>query len=49
MAFRAAYEGIFDEVIVIAAPGAASPDICALPWKSLSRPIYPLDADTVWP
>jgi len=49
MAFRAAYEGIFDEVIVIAAPGAASPDICALPWKQLTRPIYPLDVNAVWP
>ena len=27
MAFRAGYEGIFDEVVIVAAPGAANPDI----------------------
>ena len=42
MAFRAAYEGLYDEVIVVAAPGAASPDLVSLPWKRLPRPIYPL-------
>jgi microcystin degradation protein MlrC len=49
MAFRAAYEGIYDEVIVVAAPGAASPDLVSLPWQHLPRPIYPLDPDVPWP
>lgn len=49
MAFRAGYEDIFDEVIIVAAPGAANPDIANLPWKRLPRPIYPLDADLTWP
>jgi microcystin degradation protein MlrC len=49
MAFRAAYEGLYDEVIVVAAPGAASPDLVSLPWKNLPRPIYPLDPETAWP
>ena len=49
MAFRAAYEGIFDEVIIIAAPGAANPDLRSLTWKHLPRPIYPLDPETTWP
>ncbi len=49
MAFRAGYEGIFDEVIIVAAPGAANPDIAGLPWQHLPRPIYPLDPDLVWP
>jgi microcystin degradation protein MlrC len=49
MAFRAAYEGIYDEVIVVAAPGAASPDLVSLPWQHLPRPIYPLDLDVTWP
>ena len=49
MAFRAAYEGIYDEVIVVAAPGAASPDLVSLPWQHLPRPIYPLDPDVTWP
>jgi microcystin degradation protein MlrC len=48
MAFRAAYEGLYDEVIVVAAPGAASPDLVSLPWKRLPRPIYPLDPETSW-
>jgi len=49
MAFRAAYEGLYDEVIVVAAPGSASPDLASLPWKRLPRPIYPLDPETSWP
>lgn len=49
MAFRAAYEGIYDEVIVVAAPGAANPDLASLSWQHLPRPIYPLDPDVSWP
>jgi microcystin degradation protein MlrC len=49
MAFRAAYEGLYDEVIVVAAPGAASPDLASLPWQRLRRPIYPLDRTMSWP
>lgn len=49
MAFRAAYEGISDEVLIIKAPGAANPDLPSLPWRHLGRPIYPLDSDVTWP
>jgi microcystin degradation protein MlrC len=49
MAFRAGYEGLFDEVIIVAAPGAANPDLTSLPWKHLPRPIYPLDPEVTWP
>lgn len=49
MAFRAAYEGLFEEVLIIDAPGAASPKLAELPWKHIRRPIYPLDPDTAWP
>jgi microcystin degradation protein MlrC len=49
MAFRAAYEGIYDEVIVIDAPGAANPHLESLSWQHVPRPIYPLDRDTAWP
>jgi microcystin degradation protein MlrC len=49
MAFRAAYEGLYDEVIVVAAPGAANPDLRSLAWERVSRPIYPLDPDATWP
>ncbi|MGC9346638.1 MAG: M81 family metallopeptidase, partial [Anaerolineae bacterium] len=49
MAFRAAYDGIYDEVIVVDAPGAASPKLASLDWQHLPRPIYPLDRDVQWP
>jgi microcystin degradation protein MlrC len=49
MAFRAAYEGLYDEVIVVQAPGAANPDLRSLPWQRLPRPIYPLDPGATWP
>ncbi|MCE5259501.1 MAG: M81 family metallopeptidase [Chloroflexi bacterium] len=42
-AFRAAYKDIADEIIIVDAPGAASPKLTALPWQHLERPIYPLD------
>jgi len=48
MAFRAAYEGIYDEVIVVRAPGAANPDLVSLPWRHVGRPIYPLDPEVRW-
>ena len=47
-AFRAAYTGIADEILIVEAPGAASPALTKLPWKRLGRPIYPLDVDTAW-
>jgi microcystin degradation protein MlrC len=49
MAFRAAYADIADEVLIVRAPGAASPDLRALPWRHLPRPIYPLDEELAWP
>ena len=49
MAFRAAYEGICDEVIIVKAPGAATPALTSLPWHHLRRPIYPLDPEVSWP
>ena len=49
MAFRAAYDGLFEEVFIIEAPGAASPKLADLPWQHIRRPIYPLDRDTTWP
>ena len=48
MAFRAAYDGIYDEVIIVRAPGSASPELASLPWKHVGRPIYPLDPETEW-
>jgi len=48
-AFRAAYEGIADEIIIVQSPGISSPDLASLPWRRLRRPIYPLDPDTPCP
>jgi len=48
-AFRAAYAGIADEILIIASPGASSSRFEDLPWYHLPRPIYPLDPDTTWP
>lgn len=47
-AFRAAYQGIMEEVLLVAAPGAADPRLATLPWQHLPRPIYPLDAEMDW-
>jgi len=44
-AFRAGYDGLYDEIVIVDAPGAASPNLTALPWDRLGRPIYPLDPD----
>jgi microcystin degradation protein MlrC len=49
MAYRAAYEGLYDEAIVVAAPGAANPQLATLSWTRVPRPIYPLDPETTWP
>ena len=48
-AFRAAYEGIADEIIVIESRGISSPSLSSMPWQHLRRPIYPLQADTTFP
>jgi len=42
--FRAAFEDLVDDVISIGTPTAMNPDIAALPFKYLPRPIWPLDA-----
>ncbi len=48
MAFRAAYEGLYDDVIVVRAQGAANPDLVSLPWRQVRRPIYPLDPEVTY-
>lgn len=47
-AFRAAYEPFAAEVAVLDAPGVCSPNIRALPFVHVRRPIFPLDAITTW-
>lgn len=42
--FRAGFEGLADEVLSVGTPTAMSPDLAALPFKHLPRPMWPLDA-----
>lgn len=47
-AFRAAYEPFAAEIAVIDAPGVCSPNLRALPFKRVRRPIFPLDENALW-
>jgi len=46
--FRAAFEPIATKVIEVDAPGISSPRLETFDYKSLRRPIYPLDQDLEW-
>lgn len=48
-AFRAAYEPLAAEVHILDAPGVCSPNLRALPFRRVRRPLYPLDEDAHWP
>ena len=41
--FRAAFESVADAVISIGSPTAMNPDLASLPFKKLTRPMWPLD------
>lgn len=42
--FRAAYEPIAKAMFLVDTPGVSTARLARLPWKNVSRPIYPLDA-----
>ena len=42
--FRAGFEPIAEQVLMMAGPGVCSSDYSLFPFKHLQRPIYPLDA-----
>ena len=42
-AFRAAYEPLAAEILIVDAPGVCSPNLRSLPFKRVKRPLYPLD------
>jgi microcystin degradation protein MlrC len=46
--FRAAFEPISSQVILVEGPGITGADLSRLPFQHLSRPIWPLDADADW-
>lgn len=43
--FRAGFEPIAKEIVLVAGPGVCSSDYDIFPFKNLRRPIYPLDED----
>ena len=47
--FRAGFEPLAAEIIEVDAPGLSSPDLAALPYRSVRRPIWPLDDDATYP
>jgi microcystin degradation protein MlrC len=46
--FRAAYEPIAKRIFVVDTPGLSTANFTKLPWRRVSRPIYPLDPDVKW-
>jgi len=47
-AFRAAYEPLAAEIMILDAPGVCSPNLRALPYQRVKRPLYPLDEIEDW-
>jgi len=43
--FRAGFEPIAREIVMVSGPGTCTSDYSLFPWKALRRPIYPLDLD----
>jgi microcystin degradation protein MlrC len=46
--FRAAFEPIAREVILVEGPGITGSDLSRLPFRHIRRPIWPLDAQLDW-
>jgi microcystin degradation protein MlrC len=46
--FRAAFEPISSQVILVEGPGITGADLSRLPFEHVSRPIWPLDANAEW-
>ncbi len=46
--FRTEYEPIAERCLVVSSGGVCNPNLRALPWRHVSRPIYPLDELEVW-
>jgi len=44
--FRAGFEPILKDVVMVSGPGICTSDYGLFPWKNVRRPIYPLDAET---
>ncbi|MCA9860613.1 MAG: M81 family metallopeptidase, partial [Thermomicrobiales bacterium] len=46
--FRAAFEPIASQVVLVEGAGITGADLSRLPFRHLDRPIWPLDPDTDW-
>ena len=48
--FRAGFDEYFkdDQIVEVDAPGLSSPVLARLPYRSIPRPIYPIDPQTSW-
>jgi microcystin degradation protein MlrC len=46
--FRAAFEPIASQVILVEGPGITGSDLSRLPFKSIRRPIWPIDPETTY-
>jgi microcystin degradation protein MlrC len=46
--FRAAFEPIASQVMLVEGPGITGADLSRLPFEHLARPIWPLDPDAEW-
>lgn len=46
--FRAAYEPIAAQILLVDAPGVCSSNLHSFPWKHLRRPCYPMDEIEDW-
>ena len=46
--FRAGFEAIAKEILLVAGPGVCSSDYSVFTFEHLKRPIYPLDQDFIW-
>ncbi len=49
IAYKVAFGGVTGEIIESATPGWTTPALATLRYRRLERPVWPLDADVVWP
>ena len=46
--FRAGFEPIMKDVVMVSGPGICTSDYSLFPWKNVRRPVYPLDPNLNW-
>lgn len=48
--FRAGFDHLFtpEQIVEVGAPGVATPDLAAVEWQHLPRPVFPLDTMDAW-